>query len=100
MTSITTTRDAVASGVYAYSLEEVATTQTIWMLFVLGATLLLGLFSVEAFFTLSFVGLLAVTQLYHPTGESPGWWRWLRLLTGICFLVFGYVVYRQVLSVI
>lgn len=87
-------------GVYAYSLEEVATTQTIWMLFVLGTTLLLDLFSVVAFFILSFVGLLAVTQLYHPTEESPGWWPWLRLLTGLCFIVFGYVVYRQVLLVI
>lgn len=85
---------------YAYSLKEVATTQAIWMLFVLAATLLLGLFSVGAFFILSFIGLLAVTQLYHPTGEPPGWWRWLRLLTGACLVVFGYLVYLQVISVI
>ena len=70
------------------------------MLLVLAGTFLLGLFSVQLFFTLSFIGLLAVTQLYHPVQEPPNWWRWLRLLVVICFVVFGYFVYLRVIEFI
>lgn len=85
---------------YAYSFREVATVQVIWMLLVLAATLLVGLFSATVFFILSFIGLLAVTQLYHPQGEPPGWWRWIYPLIGVCFVGFGYVVYLRVIDVI
>ncbi|WP_418286660.1 hypothetical protein [Halorubrum sp. DTA46] len=85
---------------YAYSLEEVATAQIVWMLLVLAGTLLLGLFSVTVFFILSFIGLLAVTQLYHPRGDPPKWWRWVHPLIGACFVGFAYVVYLQVIAVI
>lgn len=81
---------------YTYSVERVAATQGGWMLLVLVGTLLLGLFSVQLFFMLSFIGLLAVTQLYHPVEEPPKWWKWLHPLIWACFVVFGYLVYLRV----
>jgi len=76
--------------------ELIALTQGAWMVVSLVALLLLGVFTMGAYFTVSFIGLLAVTQLYAPVHDRPDWWLLLQAVLIVCFVVFGYLVYARV----
>lgn len=61
---------------------------------------MLDAFTPQDYFVLSFIGLLSVMQLYAPTKSGDRWWLPLRALLGVCFAVFGYVVYLRVTTVV
>jgi len=75
-------------------------TQGVWMLAALAVLVALGLFVLETYFVVSFIGLIVVMQLYAPTDEPPDWWRLLRLLVVVCFLIFGFIIYRRFVAVL
>lgn len=62
--------------------------------------MVISAFTVQRFFIISFIGLLTVMQLYAPTDGYPDWWIGLRVLSLVCFVVFGYIVYGRVVAVI
>lgn len=78
-----------------HSFRRVVLTQAIWLVSTLVVLLALGQFELEAYFVLVFVGLLGTLVLYAPTGDTPGWWRPLVVLSVLCFLAFGYLVYLR-----
>lgn len=65
-----------------------------------GGLLLLGQFSLELFFILSFISLLVVMQLFAPIDQRPVWWRYLRVTAVTGFFVFGYILYRHITTVL
>jgi hypothetical protein len=69
-----------------------------WMFVGLVGLFVLGHFSVETYFTVSFIGLVAMMQLYAPTTERPTWWQGLMWVEAACFLVFGYIVYLRIVT--
>lgn len=75
-------------------------TLAVWLLLSLGVLLLVDHFTPERYFLLSFIGLLSVMQLYAPTETGDRWWLPVRALVGVCFVVFGYVVYTRVATIV
>lgn len=71
-----------------------------WLVLLLVSLVGLDLWSIELYYTLSFVGLLAVRMVFAPTDRPPQWWHRLTWLVRVGFLVFGYVVVQQALSVL
>ena len=57
----------------------------------------LGAFSYELFFTVSLVGLLAITELTAPARVTPQWRRQLRWVIAIGLLIFAFLVGRRIL---
>lgn len=49
----------------------------------------------ELYFVVSFLGLLAVRTILAPTDRIPTWWTRLNWVVRAGFLVFGYLVLRQ-----
>lgn len=72
----------------------------VWLLVSLAAMLLLDTFTLQGYYIASFLGLLSVMQLYAPTENGDRWWLPLRALVVVCFGVFSYVVYLQVVAVL
>lgn len=70
----------------------VAVGQLVWML--LTAVILggLGLFSLEFYFDVSFIGLLVNKVLFAPSGEVPRQWWIVEVLTWAGFAVLVYLV--------
>lgn len=75
-------------------------TLSIWLLVSLAVMLLLGTFTPQGYFIISFIGLLSVMHLYAPTENGDRWWLPFRALVVVCFVAFGYVVYVRVMTVI
>lgn len=71
--------------------------QSAWMLSTLVVLSAGGRLSVESYFIASFIGLLGVMQVSAPTGEQPDWWRTLKVIEAVCFLIFGYILYEQII---
>lgn len=69
--------------------------QSAWMVVSLSGLLVLGLFSAESYFLVSFIGLLSVMLLFVPVGAQPKWWAALRWLALVCFFGFVYILYRR-----
>lgn len=59
------------------------------VLFVVGA------FSPELYFVVSFLGLLALRIVMAPTDRLPTWWTRLNWVVRAGFVVFGYLVLRR-----
>ena len=49
----------------------------------------------ELYFVVSFLGLLAIRTVLAPTDRIPAWWSRLNWVVRVGFLVFGYLVLRQ-----
>lgn len=75
-------------------------TLVLWVSTVLGGLLLVGRFSVESFFILSFLGLIIVMQLFAPIEQQPVWWRYVRVAAAVGFVVFGFILYQQIAAVL
>ena len=84
----------------AYRRNMFVVTQASWMLLALAVLFALSVFTLESYFILSFIGLLAVMQLYAPSEEPPSWWLYLRATVAIGFLLFGYVIYLRVAAIL
>lgn len=69
-----------------------------WMLVGWIGLFVLDQLSAETYFTVSFIGLVAMMQLYAPTTERPTWWQGLMWVEAVCFLVFGYIVYVRIVT--
>lgn len=80
----------------AYHWKHPLLAQSAWMIISLAGLLVLGLFRVESYFLVSFIGLLSVMLLFVPVGSRPKWWAGLRMVAFACFLVFLYILYRRV----
>lgn len=74
----------------------VVCTQVAAMAVSLAALTTWGLFTPEFFFTVSFIELLVVSQLFAPVDCAPAWWRRLRWVTVAGFVVFGAIVFQRV----
>jgi len=74
--------------------------QLCWML---GATVVLTLidaFSLEAFFVISFIGLLVINQLTAPVNVTPRWRRRLRWVTLCGLVLFGLLIGWRLLETV
>ncbi|WP_138004388.1 hypothetical protein [Halalkalirubrum salinum] len=72
----------------------------LWMSAIFGVLVFFRAFSFESYFVLSFIGLLIVIQLFAPVEERPAWWQYIRMTTAAGFVVFGYILYRQITAVL
>lgn len=57
----------------------------------------LGNFSPRFFYIVSYIGLLVVSLLYAPVETIPDWWKRLRVVHAIGFVVFGFVAAQRIL---
>lgn len=64
----------------------------VWLLAAVGVVVLAGGRSLETYFFVGFVGLLVAMQVAAPPDGRPAWWRMLRGVELVGFLVFAYVV--------
>lgn len=64
------------------------------------ALLLFDVFSLNAFFVVSFVGFLLLLELETPTNLSPRWRSRLRWLVALGLLGMGYVAVQRLLSLV
>ena len=55
----------------------------------------LEMWTPELYFVVSFLGLLAVRVVLAPTDRIPTWWSRLNWVVRAGFIVFGYLVLRQ-----
>lgn len=67
----------------------------VWVLVSVVLLGLLQLLTLELFFVVSYIGVLAISGVYAPRQPAPAWWRRLRLLLAAGFLVLAYVVVGQ-----
>jgi hypothetical protein len=74
--------------------------QAIWMLSALVVLAFLEMLTLDFYFIISFIGFLAVAQLFAPSRTSPTWWRVIRLISLVGLVVLGYLVYQRVMTVI
>ena len=74
--------------------------QVSWMIATVLALTALGAFSYELFFTVSLVGLLAITELTAPVRATPEWRRRLRWVIAFGLLIFVFIVSRRILLTI
>jgi len=70
------------------------------MLLLLAVLIGLELLTPEVYFTLSFLGLLALRTVFVPTDDPPQWWRRLNWAVRIGFLVLGYIVVQRALELL
>ncbi len=75
-------------------------TQGIWMLLSLVVLTAFGMLTPEFYFIVCLLGLLGVTLLFAPPYTEPSWWRRLQLVTMLGLVVFGYIVYDRVMTLI
>lgn len=59
------------------------------------ALVALEMWTPELYFVVSFLGLLVVRTLLAPTDRVPTWWNRLNWVVRAGFVVFGYLVLRQ-----
>ncbi|MFC6721152.1 hypothetical protein [Halobacteriaceae bacterium SHR40] len=77
-------------------LASIILTQGVWMLAAVLTLFFFGLYTVENYFIVSFIGLLIVLQVYAPTGEPPAWWSLVRLVTLAGYIIFGWIMYERI----
>jgi hypothetical protein len=70
----------------------------VWVLFVVVLLAALRLLTLELFFVVAYIGVLAISGVYAPRPPAPRWWRRLRLLLAAGFVVLAYVVVEQALQ--
>jgi len=70
------------------------------MLLLLAALVGLELLTPELYFTLSFIGLLALRTVFAPAEDPPQWWRRLNWAVRVGFLVLAYLVLQQSLELL
>lgn len=64
------------------------------------ALLVFDVFSLNAFFVVSFVGFLLLLELTTPTNLSPRWRTRLRWLVALGLLGMAYIGVRRLLSLV
>lgn len=72
----------------------------LWVGVAYGLLVFLGHYTVELYYTVSFIGFLTIKFLFAPPQSSDRWWSLLRWPTVLGLLVFGYIILQQVLAVI
>ena len=80
-------------------LQHLVLTQAVWMLVLFSSLYLLGTFTLERFFILSYVGFLIAVHLFAPTDPAPAWWRRVQLIILLGFLGLCYFVVTRALEV-
>lgn len=71
-----------------------------WIAVAYGLLSLMGTYTFELYFTVSFIGFLVIGFLFAPPQTSRRWWSLFRLLTVPALLVFGYIVFQRVMTVV
>jgi hypothetical protein len=66
------------------------------MLAAMIALLLSNMYTLENYFILAFIGLLAVMHVFAPAGPPPQWWSVARLVVLAGYILFGWIMYRRV----
>ena len=66
-----------------------------WSVLSLVTLVYFSAFTVESYFILVFIGLLATTQLFAPVQSRPLWWVALRLLVAVGYIVFALVLFAR-----
>lgn len=67
-----------------------------WLIVSLAVLAMLGLFTSERYFIISYVGLLSIMHIYAPVDPQSRWWTVLRWMSIVGFLVFMTIIYWQV----
>ena len=62
--------------------------------------LVLGLFSVRAYFVIAFVWLLISSEVFAPAESEIVWWRRLQWVKALCWLVLAFLVYERFVAVL
>jgi hypothetical protein len=75
-------------------------TQAIWMFSALVVLTFLEMLTVDFYFIISFIGFLAVAQLFAPSHTNPRWWTVVRLISMAGLIVLGYLVYERIVTVL
>lgn len=70
--------------------------QVLWMAVTLALLFTLDLFSVRLYFVVSFIGLLINRLLFAPVEGTHRWWRVVNVITWLCFVVLGFVIYSRI----
>lgn len=70
------------------------------MLLLVAALINLELLTPELYYTLSFLGLLALRTVFVPADDPPKWSRHLNWVVRVGFLVLGYLIFRQSLGLL
>jgi asparagine N-glycosylation enzyme membrane subunit Stt3 len=78
---------------YASELHQLVLVQALWMVILFSVLQFLGLFSLEQYFVLSYVGFVVGVGLFAPAEPTPRWWRSVQVVLlmgflGLCYLVF------------
>lgn len=74
--------------------------QLAWMLVTLVLLAALDTVSLEAFFLISLLGLLIVTELTAPLNVTPTWRKRLRWIILAGLVVFGVLIVRFLLEIL
>lgn len=59
-----------------------------------------GMFTIELFYIIVFLGLLVTVHLFAPADRNSSWYVTLTLLTRLGFLGLAYIVFRRVTELI
>lgn len=76
-------------------LQLVLAFQFTWMAVVLIVLLAIAMWTLERYFVLSLIGLLAARLLFAPTNSTPRWWRVLTWIAYAALGVLAYIVYDR-----
>lgn len=85
---------------YTAPLYRLVLTQATWMILLFGSLQLLGAFSIEQYYILSYVGFVVAVQLFAPAEPTPGWWRTVQTLVLLGFLALCYFVLDRAMDLI
>lgn len=71
-----------------------------WSIFTLIVLLSFSVFTLEGYFILVFIGLLATTQVFAPVQSRPQWWVALRLLVLAGYIVFALILFHRISEIL
>lgn len=67
-----------------------------WLTFTFAALVYFSAFTLRSYFVLAFIGLLSITQIFAPVQSRPRWWRALRWLVFVGYVVFALVLLERI----
>lgn len=87
------------SPLLADDVARIVLVQAVWMFVALVMLLLSSEFTPENYFIISFIGLIAVSQVFAPADTRTRWWSILRIITFAGYAIFALIIYRRVSEV-
>jgi hypothetical protein len=57
-------------------------------------------FSLRTYFILLFISVLLTSEIFAPADPETHWWRYIRLIRAIGWLIFAYLIYERIAAII